>query len=447
MIHQPGDRIAERYEISYVLGQGSTGATYAATDQQSGERVALKALSLFNAGNWKTLDLFQREATVLQQLNHPAIPQYLNAFDCNQHQDRYFYLVQTLVPGNSLATLVDQNGVFEAGRVRAIAQQLLTVLVYLQSFHPPMLHRDIKPQNVIQSPNGQISLVDFGSVQHVYRNTLTQGSTIVGTFGYMAPEQFRGHADLRTDLYGLGATLLFLLTGVSPANLPQKRLKLCFRDRIDVSAKFADWLERLLEPQPEARFPTAAIALDALQSEHPATISLLGLKASRQRHLPGSRIRMLQDINRLVIIIPGVWWRGLQGLGAGLHHALHLIDAKTKLAKLENNLQLAPDPRELEQREWVDAIGLIQIKIDSQHFYIRWKLGQLGFFVVEPTVNVDWVGISHRHVLGHSLTTCKVVTAQTEHYFGRSLTEQEQNWLVQSINQFLTEIESRTVRN
>ncbi|WP_310481513.1 ankyrin repeat domain-containing protein [Chamaesiphon sp. VAR_48_metabat_403] len=136
---------------------------------------------------------------------------------------------------------------------------------YLHQQSPPLIHRDLKPHNIIRNDDGRVFLVDFGAVQDVYNHTLLKGSTVAGTFGYMAPEQFRGAAVPASDLYGLGATILYLLTHRSPADLPQERLKLNFRDRVNISDRFADWLETMLEPDLSARFTSTAAALTALQ--------------------------------------------------------------------------------------------------------------------------------------------------------------------------------------
>ena len=264
-LHQPGDIIAQRYRITDTLGQGGVGITYAAQDLKSGQQVALKALSVRQMGDWKVLELFEREARILAQLNHPAIPRYLDYFQVDTPEDRAFYIAQELAEGKSLADLVEIGWRTNEDGVRRIATQILEILVYLHSLKPPVVHRDIKPQNLIWSKDGKIFLVDFGAVQDTYRSTFAKGSTIVGTYGYMAPEQFRGQAVPATDLYGLGATVLFLLTHRSPSDLPQERLKISFRSRIQVSEGFADWLEKMLEPDVEDRFPSAKEALAALQ--------------------------------------------------------------------------------------------------------------------------------------------------------------------------------------
>ncbi|GAB4197627.1 MAG: hypothetical protein Fur006_46470 [Coleofasciculaceae cyanobacterium] len=274
-LHQPGDIIAQRYRITDILGQGGVGITYAAEDLKSGEQVALKVLSLRQMGDWKQLELFEREAKILAQLNHPAIPRYLDYFQVDTSEDRAFYIAQQRVEGKSLAELVKNGWRMNESGVRRIAAQVLKILVYLHSLKPPVVHRDIKPQNLIWVPlpskggtqRGQVFLVDFGAVQDTYRSTLVKSGTIVGTFGYMAPEQFQGQAVPATDLYGLGATLLFLMTHRSPAELPTERLKISFRSRLQLSERFGDWLEKMLEPDVEERFPSAKEALTSLRGK------------------------------------------------------------------------------------------------------------------------------------------------------------------------------------
>jgi serine/threonine protein kinase/ankyrin repeat protein len=267
-----GTVIDDRYRILGVLGEGNSGTTYRAETIGNGEIVALKALSLRGA-DWKLLDLFEREAAILKTLNHPAIPSYRDSFFVDQldegSETRVFYLAQTLAPGRTLADWVRSGWRATEPELRSIASQLLTILTYLQRLKPPIIHRDIKPQNILRSEDGQLFLVDFGAVGHTYHSTMMRGSTVVGTFGYMAPEQFRGQANASTDLYGLGATLLFLLTRRSPAELPTAQLALQFRDKVQLGDRFCDWLESLLAPDPKQRPLNAAQALASLPQGSP----------------------------------------------------------------------------------------------------------------------------------------------------------------------------------
>lgn len=265
VLHQAEEIINQRYRILRKLGQGKIGITYTAVDLESGEQVALKVLSLRRMNDWKKMELFEREAQILSQLNHSAIPRYLDYFQVDTNSDRSFYIAQQLAPGKSLATLVENGWCPNEGEVKQIAIQILEILIYLHSLTPPVIHRDIKPENIIfTSDRKRLFLVDFGAVADTYHNTVTGGSTVVGTFGYMAPEQFRGQAFPSTDLYGLGTTLLFLLTGKSPSDLPQRKLKIDFRSYVNISKDFANWLEQMLEPVSADRFPSAEVALATL---------------------------------------------------------------------------------------------------------------------------------------------------------------------------------------
>jgi serine/threonine protein kinase len=273
----PGARLRQRethYQIAGILGEGGSGTTYRAQIVGTERFVALKQLSLARMDDGKSIDLFEREAQILAQLNHPAIPKYIDYFTIDTssvgiaslEENRNFYIVQELAPGKTLSDLSASGWRYTEAEVKDIASQILTILSYLHNFTPPVIHRDIKPSNILRTESGQISLVDFGAVRQAYHDTFMRGSTVVGTFGYMAPEQFRSQALPATDLYGLGATILALLTNRSPAELTQSNLKLSFRNKIQVSPAFADWLEKILEPDPIDRFDSAANALAALKN-------------------------------------------------------------------------------------------------------------------------------------------------------------------------------------
>ncbi|BAY21012.1 serine/threonine protein kinase [Calothrix sp. NIES-2100] len=295
ILHQAEEIINQRYRILGKLGQGGVGITYAAVDLQSGEQVALKVLSLRRMSEWKKMELFEREAKILSQLNHPAIPRYLDYFQVDTNFDRSFYIVQQLAPGNSLAMLVENGWLPDEEEVKQIAIQLLEIMIYLHSLKPPVIHRDIKPENIILSSDHQkLFLVDFGAVADTYHNTVTGGSTVVGTFGYMAPEQFRGQAFPSTDLYGLGTTLLFLLTGKSPTDLPQRKLKIDFRTYVNISQDFSNWLEQMLEPVSADRFPSAEAAL----------ATLLGQIALIPRRPKKSHVIVRKTEDYLIVNIP-----------------------------------------------------------------------------------------------------------------------------------------------
>jgi eukaryotic-like serine/threonine-protein kinase len=288
-----------KYQIIDILGQGGIGITYRAKDLSSNEIVAIKSLSLRRTRDWKAIELFEREAKVLAELNHPAIPRYIDYFQVDTDQDQQFYIVQSLAPGDSLANLIEKGWNPTVDEVKSIASQMLEILIYLHTLIPAVIHRDIKPQNLIRSSDGQISLVDFGAVQDTYHHTVTGGSTVVGTYGYMAPEQFRGQAYFSTDLYGLGATILYLLTRKDPGTLPQRNLKIDFWTYVSIPPKFATWLDRILEPEVLRRFETADRALAVLQGQQELPI------LAKQKPL-NSKIQLAKSSENLRVSIPAI---------------------------------------------------------------------------------------------------------------------------------------------
>lgn len=224
----------------------------------------LKQLSFERLQDWKSLELFEREAKVLAQLNHPHIPKSWDYFKQESESGTAFFLVQEYIPGNSLQACIEQGRYFSEAEVLDMALELTAILVYLQALHPPIFHRDIKPSNLILSQSGQVYLIDFGAVRDRLENQ--NGSTVVGTFGYMAPEQFQGRATPATDIYALGATLLSALTHREPQAFQSTGLKLNFRSQLNCSRGLAEVLDKMLEPDQSLRYPNAKTLLNDLQA-------------------------------------------------------------------------------------------------------------------------------------------------------------------------------------
>lgn len=253
--------IPEGYQVIDLLASGSQCQTLRVKHLESGEICILKSLSLKHISHWKQLDLFRREARTLAHLSHPQIPALLDYLEKGTEEQRICQLVLEQMPGQTLAKWVYDGLHLSQQESYLIAIQLLRILDYLHQFNPPVIHRDLKPSNILLDQLGVLSLIDFGGVQEVLG---AAGSTLIGTYGYMAPEQFSGHAVPQSDLYALGTTLIFLLSGREPANLPQHDLLIQFRAYVDCSATFANWIEQLILPAPEQRFSSAAVALDVL---------------------------------------------------------------------------------------------------------------------------------------------------------------------------------------
>lgn len=259
-----------RYRLQHKLGQNPSRQTWLAQDIQTSpaQNVVVKLLAFNPQMHWDEIKLFEREAQVLKHLNDPQIPKYHDYFSIDQHTGGdlpWFGLVQEYIPGNSLQQLLDKGKRFTQVQAQRIARQVLKILIGLHELSPPVFHRDIKPSNLILGEDEQVYLVDFGAVQD---RATAEGATftVVGTSGYAPPEQLWGRAVPASDLYALGATLIHLLTGIAPANLPQRQMRIQFADKVTLDANFINWLEKLTEPAAERRFESARQALVALQA-------------------------------------------------------------------------------------------------------------------------------------------------------------------------------------
>jgi len=195
--------------------------------------VALKELVFALVPTAQQLDAFEREARLLGSVSHPQIPRLIDSFREGDGPFLRLYLAQELVDGEPLSSRI---GIDEA-EARVIARQLLNILRYLHE--RGIVHRDVKPANVLRRPDGSLALVDFGAARAV--EGVTHGATLVGTFGYMPPEQLGGTVDATADLYALGATLVHLLGRQAPADIlgPDLELRL---DHLNVSPGFRAFL-------------------------------------------------------------------------------------------------------------------------------------------------------------------------------------------------------------
>jgi serine/threonine protein kinase len=257
---------SERYERLTPLGSGGQASTYRARDRETGAIVAVKVLNLRTMEGWKPYDLFQREGEVLRALEHPDIPRYLDAF--SEESEGSCFLVMELIEGVPLDSVIAGKRSLGTAELARILRDALGVLAYLHERHPPLIHRDIKPANLVLRADGRVALVDFGGVRVALRPE--GGSTMVGTFGYLAPEQLYGEATPRTDLYSLGVTLAALGAGRPGDQLPRQGL------RVDVAqclpaGRLREVVQKLVEPDPAHR------PLDANE-----TLALLA-----DRELPG----------------------------------------------------------------------------------------------------------------------------------------------------------------
>lgn len=459
-----------RYQLQQQLGLNPGRQTWLAQDVKTSpvESVIVKLLAFNPQMQWDEFKLFEREAQVLQQLNHPRIPRYRDYFSVDQQIGGglcWFGLVQQYIPGDSVRQLLNQGKRFTQTEVKTIAWSVLEILIYLHGLSPPVLHRDIKPSNLMLGEDQQVYLVDFGSVQN---SAVTEGVTftVVGTTGYAPLEQFWGRAVPASDLYALGATLIHLLTGTPPADLPQQDLRIQFRDRISLDAQFTRWIEVLTAPDLEQRFSHASEALEALHSHRypqiasptlskPAGSSVQLKKSHRELSIkiPRPKRSLLEAIalggNLLLTVcsLPLLLSLGFILIGLGisllltLTYSVFLFFILLPFILLMGWLLMATN-REFGslQDEVAHALrnrfGYHCLYLNREHFIIEQELFGLSYLrQVGQTSDIQ-------RIKSIPLTELMIETPMNSYSLGQQLTENERRWLAQEVQNWLNSLKN-----
>jgi len=271
--------IQDRYLVVHLIGKGGMGEVYLAVDQRLGSAVALKRTSY--ASDPALAGAFEREARILARLRHPVLPKVSDHFVDGGNQ----YLVMEHIAGDDLSTRLEAtNKPFPVSWVMFWADQLLDALTYLHSHQPPIIHRDIKPQNLKLTDENHIILLDFGlskdSPNPTRGNSGQSSGSVFGYTPHFAPmEQIRGTGtDARSDIYSLAATLYQLLTGIKPAD-SLSRADAVLNGNVDpvvslneanpeIATTVSDVLMRALEITQDRRYKSAGDMQRALRSAY-----------------------------------------------------------------------------------------------------------------------------------------------------------------------------------
>ena len=229
----PNLLLKQRYRILGTVGKGGFGAVYKAEDVHLGNRLlAVKEMSQNSLNPQEIAEAaenFKREAHILAALKHPNLPSIYEQFS----EAGRWYLVMDFIEGETLEDYAkkDPQGHLSVQETLQIGIQLCTVLAYLHSRQPPVIFRDLKPSNIMLTPEGNLYLIDFGIARH-FKPGQVRDTIALGSPGYAAPEQYgKAQTTARSDIYSLGAILHQLLTGIDPSDIPFRFAPLQLHDQ------------------------------------------------------------------------------------------------------------------------------------------------------------------------------------------------------------------------
>lgn len=276
---QTPQQLIFKYRYERILGEGSNGKTYLAKSLNTDEYVAIKALKLNQSENFKSFELFKREAETLSSLHVPGVPRFYESI-LSEDLGGECYIIQEYISAPSIQSYLQEGRVFSEEETLIIMQKTAEILDILHTkYSPPVIHRDIKPSNILcKLPQNadpmawkalRLYLIDFGAVANAHSNS--DKSTIAGTVGYMAPEQNFGECLPQTDLYALGATALHMLTGVPPYDMEYRTYALDYNKALDehapkTSQNMRELLGNLLNYAHDKRPASASAVLDIIKS-------------------------------------------------------------------------------------------------------------------------------------------------------------------------------------
>lgn len=256
-----GSLVDGKYKILSQVGQGGMSVVYMAINEKANKTWAVKEVRKDGVLDFEAVKQgLVAETDILKKLSHPNLPSIIDVIDTEDS----FIIIMDYVQGNSLNKALEEYGAQPQECVIEWAKQLCDVLGYLHSRQPPIIYRDMKPANIMLKPDGNVTLIDFGTAREFKEKNLAD-TTCLGTVGYAAPEQFggMGQTDARTDIYCLGATLYHLVTGCNPSEPPYE-----MKPIRQINPGLSSGLERIIlkctQRNPADRYQSAAELMYAL---------------------------------------------------------------------------------------------------------------------------------------------------------------------------------------
>jgi serine/threonine-protein kinase len=313
----------DRYRLIKQIGSGGMAEVYLAYDETLEREVAFKVLNQKYAENKEAIERFRREARNAASLSHPNI---VAIHDRGETEDGTYYIVMEYMEGGTLEDLIQQDGPLPPQRATEITLQVAHAL---QVAHEKgVIHRDIKPQNILLSKSGEAKVADYGIARAATATTMTQAGSVMGTVHYISPEQALGEsATPRSDLYSLGVVLYEMLTGElpydaeTPAGIVMKHVGGLSRSPKEANPEVPEELDgvsaRLLARDPEDRYPDAAALVEDLERVKEGLAPAAETMRARTRTRRAGRLQRRGVLVALALVVISVGLIAAVALGQG----------------------------------------------------------------------------------------------------------------------------------
>lgn len=330
-----GSVIDGKYKILRMVGKGGMSVVYQAVNEKANKIWAIKEVRKDGVQNFEVVKQnLIVETELLKRFNHPNLPSIIDVID----NEGSFLIVMDYIEGNSLSKALETGGAQSQDDVIEWSKQLCDVLGYLHSRKPPIIYRDMKPANVMLKPDGNISLIDFGTARE-FKSSSVEDTTCLGTQGYAAPEQYGGHGqtDARTDIYCLGATMYHLVTGHNPSKPPYEMYPIRHWNPT-LSSGLEEIIIKCTQRNPDDRYQSCSELLYAL--EHYQDLDIENKKSQNRKW----KIFLTTVILMLVMALAAVGFKIAANSETSAEYEAFMKEAQTASLDIMN-----ADPKEAQE--------------------------------------------------------------------------------------------------
>lgn len=363
-----GSIVDGKYRILRVVGKGGMSVVYQAVNEKANKIWAIKEVRKDGVQNYEVVKQnLIVETELLKRFNHPNLPSIIDVID----GDGTFLIVMDYIEGNSLSKALESSGAQNQEDVIEWSKQLCDVLGYLHSRKPPIIYRDMKPANVMLKPDGNISLIDFGTARE-FKSSSVEDTTCLGTQGYAAPEQYGGHGqtDARTDIYCLGATMYHLVTGHNPSTPPYEMYPIRQWNPM-LSSGLEEIILKCTQRNPEDRYQSCAELLYAL--DHYQDLDVENKKVQKVKWKT-----FIASLILTVVMLLGTVGFSIASSAMTSQTYSSLINEGDNMA---DGIDLSDDERQTVESKYIDAIT--KVEPDNVEAYEH----LLNFYMKDRVIN------------------------------------------------------------